>query len=138
MNASPVVCCPSTLGTTKKKTKKKKKNPRRFLKPAVCKYPTTVNKSEIYILLEKPYGLIWHLVRGNCRGNGRGRRPETRRMRSPKVALLMLMSTAFSMFRCWRNRLLRRSPLCWFNEYVHVRVVILQRNAYRNFQMCKF
>ena len=26
------------------------KVPRRFLKPAVCKYPTTVNNSKIYIL----------------------------------------------------------------------------------------
>ena len=28
--------------------------PKQFLKPAVCKYPTTVNNSEIYILLPKP------------------------------------------------------------------------------------
>ena len=45
-----------------------------------------------------------------------------------------MMSTAF---RCSRNRLSSRSPLCWFNENVHVRVVVLQRSA-RNFQKCKF
>ena len=34
------------------------KVPRWFLKPAVCKYPTTVNKSELHILLPKPYSLM--------------------------------------------------------------------------------
>ena len=61
--------------------------PRRFLKPAVCKYPAIVNKSQIYTLLPKPYSLMWHIVRGNRVRNGRDRTPETRRMRSPKVAL---------------------------------------------------
>ena len=39
--------------------------PQQFLKPAVCKYPTTVNKSDIYmyILLPKPYSLMLHIVR---------------------------------------------------------------------------
>ena len=64
--------------------------PWRFLKPAVCKYSTTVNKSEINILFPKPYSLMWHLVRGNRVRNGHDRRPETRRMRSPKVALLKI------------------------------------------------
>ena len=53
------------------------KVPRRFLKPAVCEYPTTVNKSEIYMLLQKPYFLMRHLVRGNCVRNGRDRMPIT-------------------------------------------------------------
>ena len=46
-----------------------------------------------------------------------------------------MMSTVF---RYRRNCLLSRSSLCWFNKYVHVRVVVLQRSAYRNFQKCKF
>ena len=123
--------------------------PRRFLKPAVCKYPITVIKSEIYILFPKPYPLMWYLVHGNRVRNARNRSPQTRRMRSPKVALLKIVctvrsttrSTVESMmtrmmstkFRCSRNRLSSRSPLCWFNEYVHVRVVVLQRRAYRIF-----
>ena len=45
-----------------------------------------------------------------------------------------MMSTVF---RCNRIRLSNRSPLCWFNEYVHVRVVV-QCSAYRNFQKCQF
>ena len=110
------------------------KVPPRFLKPAVCKYPTTVNKSEICILLLKPYSLMWHLVCGNRVRNGRDRRPETRRMSSPTVALFKVcgttQSTVESMmtwmmstaFRCSRNRLSSRHPLCWFNEYVHVHV----------------
>ena len=43
-----------------------------------------------------------------------------------------MMSTAFKA-RCSRNRLSTRSPLCWFNEYMHVQVVILQLRAYRIF-----
>ena len=37
-----------------------------------------------------------------------------------------MMSTVF---RCSRNRLSSWSPLCWFNEYVHVRMVVLQCRA---------
>ena len=127
--------------------------PRRFLKPAVCKYLTTVNKSEIYILLPKPYSLMWNLVRGNRVRNGCNR-SKTRRMRSPKVQFWKFLWTVCSTtqgtvesmitrmmstgFMCSRNRLSSRSPLCWFNEYVHVRVVVLQRSAYRSFQKCKF
>ena len=33
-----------------------------FLKPAVCKYPNTVNNSEICILLPKPCPWMWHLM----------------------------------------------------------------------------
>ena len=51
------------------------KVPRRFLKLAVCEYPTTLNNSEIYILSPKPYSLMWHLVRGNRVRNSRDRRP---------------------------------------------------------------
>ena len=58
-----------------------------FLKPGVCKYQIIVIKSEIYILLSKPYYLMCHLVCGNRVRNGRERRPQTHRMRSPKVAL---------------------------------------------------
>ena len=36
-----------------------------FLKPAVWNYPTTVNNSEVFILLPKPCPLVWHLVCGN-------------------------------------------------------------------------
>ena len=64
--------------------------PRRFSKPAVGKYPKTVIKSGIYISLSKSYSLMWHLVRGNLVRNGCNRRPQTRRMRSPKVALLKI------------------------------------------------
>ena len=62
--------------------------PRRFKKPAVCKYPITVIESERDILLPKPYSLMWYFVCGNRVRNCRDRRPQTRRMRSPKVALL--------------------------------------------------
>ena len=53
------------------------------------------------------------------------------------VELMMtwMMSTAF---RCSRNRLSNRSPLCWFNEYVHVHMVVLQRRAYRIFKSASF
>ena len=37
------------------------KLPWRFLKLAMCKFPTTVNDSEIHILLPKPYSLMWTL-----------------------------------------------------------------------------
>ena len=122
----------------------------------MCKYPITVIKSQIYILLPKPYSLMWHLVSGNRVRNDRNRRPQTRRMRSPKVALLKISMDSVQynaehcgindgtddehsvLARCSRNRLSSRSPLCWFNEYVHVRVVILQRSAYGIFKKCKF
>ena len=65
-------------------------NSKADLKPAVCKYPITVIKSEIYILLPKPYSLMRHLVGGNHVRNGHDRRPQTCRMRSPKVALLKI------------------------------------------------
>ena len=45
---------------------------------------------QIYILLPKPYSLMWHLVRRNHVRNDCDRRPETRQMRSPKVALLKM------------------------------------------------
>ena len=38
------------------------KVPRRFLKQAVCKYPTNVNNFVIYILLPKPCPWMRHLV----------------------------------------------------------------------------
>ena len=66
------------------------KFPRRFLKPAVCKHPTTVNKSEIHIFVAKALlfnvtsCVRWNRVRNDC-----DRRPETRRMRS-LVALLKI------------------------------------------------
>ena len=60
------------------------------LKPAVCKYPDTVIKSEIYMLLPKPYSLMRHLEHGNHVRNDRDRRPQTHRMRSSKVALLKI------------------------------------------------
>ena len=73
-------------------------------------------------------------------------------MHSRKVALLKISmdsvqpnaehcgindDTAFRLGVGW-NRCRVRVPLCWFNEYVHVRVVILQRSAYRIFKKCKF
>ena len=129
--------------------------PRWFLKPVVCKYPITVNKSEINILLPKPYSLMWHLVRGNCVRNGRDKRTEHAECVHQKLHfwkfLLTVCSTTQStvesmmtrmmstVFMCGRNRPSSRSPnLCWFNEYVHIRVVVLQCSAYRNFQKCKF
>ena len=133
-------CNIRTLGT---------KIPRRLFKAAVCKYPTTVNESELYILFSKPYSLIWHLVRGNRVRNGGLSRPFSHDFR-PKHAesvhqklhfwkflwtvcsttqstleLIMawMMSTAF---RCSKNRLSSRSPLCWLDEYVHVHTTIVQ------------
>ena len=76
-----------TLLTTHLEIHLAKLIPWRFQKPAMCKYPITVIKSEICILLPKPYSLMWHLVCGNRVRNGRNRRPQTRRMRSTKVAL---------------------------------------------------
>ena len=62
--------------------------PRRFLKPAVCKYQTIVNNSEIYILLPKPCPWMWHLMCGNRVRNGSDRKSETGKTRSLKLALL--------------------------------------------------
>ena len=61
--------------------------PRRFLKPAVFKYPTTVNNPEIYILLPKPCPWMWHLMCGNRVRNGSDRKPETGKTCSLKPAL---------------------------------------------------
>ena len=61
--------------------------PMRFLKPAVCKYPTTVNNSEIYILLPKPCPWMWHLMCGNRVRDGSDRKPKTGKTRSLKLAL---------------------------------------------------
>ena len=61
-----------------------------FVKPALCKYPTTVNNSEIYILLPKPCPRMWHLMCGNHVRNGSDRRPETGKICSPKLALLKI------------------------------------------------
>ena len=58
-----------------------------FLKPAVFKYRTTVNNSEIYILLPKPCPWMWHLMCGNHVRNGSDRKPETGKTRSLKLAL---------------------------------------------------
>ena len=91
---------------------------------------------------------MWHLVHGNRVRNCHDRRLETRWMRSPKVALLTISMDSVQYntehcginddtddehreFRCSRNRLSSQNPLCWFNEYVHVHVVVLQRSAYR-------
>ena len=41
-----------------------KKVPQRFLKPAVCKYPTNMNYHEICMLLPKPCPWMWHLMCG--------------------------------------------------------------------------
>ena len=61
----------------------KKINPRQFLKLTLCKYPTTVNNSEICIFLQKPCPLMWYLTRGNHVRNGRDRCT----VPLPKVAL---------------------------------------------------
>ena len=61
--------------------------PQRFLKPAVCKYPTTVNNSEIYIVLSKPCPWMRHLMCGNRVRNGSDRKPQTGKTRSLKLAL---------------------------------------------------
>ena len=91
---------------------------------------------------------MWHLVHGNRVRNCHDRRLETRWMRSPKVALLTISMDSVQYntehcginddtddehreFRCSRNRLSSQNPLCWFNEYVHVRVVVLQCSTYR-------
>ena len=69
---------------------------------------------------------------------------KTRRMRSPKVALLKIPmdSVQYNTEHCGINDdtddehsvyHMCQSPLCWFNEYVHIRVVVLQHSAYRNF-----
>ena len=62
--------------------------PRRFLKPAVCKYPTSVNNSEIYILLPNPCLWMCYLMWGNRVRNGSDRKPETGKTLSLKLALL--------------------------------------------------
>ena len=49
--------------------------------------------------------------------------------------MTLMMSTAF---RCCRNRLSSQSPLCWFNEFVHVHMVVLHRSAYRIFKSASF
>ena len=120
-----------------------------FKKPAVCKYPITVIKSETYILLPKPYSLMWHLVRRNHGRNGRDRRPQTCWMRSPKGALLKLsmdsvesmmtrmmtrmMSTAFGIgvaeTTC-RVGVLHADSMNMYMSALPGRVVILQRSAY--------
>ena len=64
--------------------------PQRFLKPAVCKYPTTVNNSEIYILLPKSSPWMWHLICGNRVRNASDREPETDKTRLPKLALIKI------------------------------------------------
>ena len=86
--------------------------------------------------------------------NGRDRRPQTRRMRPPKVALLKISmdSVRYNAEHCGINddtddelgvaeTACRVGVLCAdsrFNEYVHVLVVILQRSAYRILKKCKF
>ena len=61
--------------------------PQRFLKPAVCKYPTTVNSSEINILLHKHCPWMWHFKWGNRVRNGSDRKPETGKTCTLKLAL---------------------------------------------------
>ena len=61
--------------------------PWRFLKPAVYKYPTTVNISEIYIFSPKPCPWMWHLMCRNRVTNGSDRKPETGKTCSLKLAL---------------------------------------------------
>ena len=61
-----------------------------FWKPAVCKYPTTVNNSEIYILLPKPCPWMWHLMCGNRVRFGSDRMPETGKTHSLKLAHLKI------------------------------------------------
>ena len=62
-----------------------------FLKPAMCKYPTIVNNSEIYILLPKPCPWMWHLMCGNRVRNGSDRKPKTGKTRSLKLVLLKIL-----------------------------------------------
>ena len=101
-----------------------------------------MNKSEIIHFVAKALLLMWHLVHWNRVRNGHDRRPQTCRMRSSKLhfwkflwivccttqstvesMMTRMMSTAF---RCSRNGMLSRSPLCWFDEYAPVCVVVLQ------------
>ena len=77
----------NSLLTTRIKLHLAKLIPQRFLKPAVCKYPTTVNNSEIYILLPKPCPWMWHLICGNRARNGSDRKPEIGKTHSLKLAL---------------------------------------------------
>ena len=48
----------------------------RFLNLTVRKYPTSMNNSEIYVLLPKPCSFMWNHLLGNCLRNGRDRRPK--------------------------------------------------------------
>ena len=45
-----------------------------FLKPALLKYPTTVNNSEIHILLSNLCLFMWHLMREICVTHGRNKK----------------------------------------------------------------
>ena len=116
---------------------------RRFLKPAVWNYPTTLNDPETYILLSKPCPLMWHPVRGNRVWNGGDRWPETRKICLPKITLFensygQCAVQHRELWNAWWHRWWAqrsgvvettrqsRSPLYWFkdmfeqNEYVRI------------------
>ena len=103
---------------------------RSLLKPAVCKYLTTVNNSINYIiniLLPKPYSSMWHLVRGNCVRNCRDwsvRNGSDRRARNPPNAFTKSCTFENSFGVCsttqalwnqwWHGWWAQRSPLSMF------------------------
>ena len=133
--------------------------PRRFLKPAVCKYPTTVNNSEIYILLLKLCHWMWHLMCGNRVRNGSERQPETGKTRSPKLALFKNPIGAALWYLSYYHadlqvfiELAQRTPTRQavsatpsLNAVLIIRVIIdstvlciVLYTVHRNFQKCNF
>ena len=127
--------------------------PRRFLKPAVFKYPTTVNNPEIYILLPKPCPWMWHLMCGNCVRNGSDRKPETGKICSLKLALfknpigaaLWYYHADMHIFIESAQRTPTRQAVSAINAVLIIRVIIdstvlciVQHTVHRNFQKCNF
>ena len=125
-------------------------------------YPTTVNNSEIYILLPKPCPLMWHLVCGNPVRNGQDNWSKRCQICLSKVALLKIPmdSVQRNTEHCGMHDdmndehrfKVKQKPsigvlctdsktcLSWMNTciLIIVHVIVLQRNAYRNLQMCRF
>ena len=130
------------------------KIPRRFLKPAMCKYPTTVNNSEIYILLPKPCPWMWYLMCGNRVRFGSNGKPEIGKTRSLKLALLKIaIGAALYTTTQTCTYSLNQHKALWLdgrfllhlNTVLIIRVIIdstvlsvVQHTAHRNFQKCNF
>ena len=87
---------------------------------------------------------MWHLVPGNRMRNGSIEGPKhakcihqklhfwkflwTMCSTTQSIVEYMLTRMMSKVFRCSRNYLSNQSPLCWFNEYVHVCVVVTSKS----------